>query len=267
MKAWKHYLEFARLSVKTRVGYRFDFIVGAVGIIAANAINLGLFAVLTSFFPLVGGWNFWELVFLYNLWLLGHGFYSTFFRNVENLQTLIVSGDFDRFLLKPVNPLIQLMGSQFYFFGAGDWAVSITMLVVSGMELHLAWTAWHWVFLVLTVFSSMVLETALALILSTLAFWVSKAEAFMYLVFQFNYGMTQKYPIDLFPFSLQALLTFVFPFAFMNFFPALVLLGRTDKTLFFPELHYAGPLVALVFLFLALGFWRIGLNHYKSSGS
>lgn len=267
MKFWQNYREYARLSIKTRVGYRVDFTIGTVGVIASNALNLALFGVLTSFFPSIGGWNFWELVFLYNLWLLAHGFYSTFFKNIENLQTLIVSGDFDKFLLKPVNPLVQLMGSQFYFFGAGDWAVAVTMLLVAGSHLGLAWTAGIWLFFGLTIIASALLETAIALILSTLAFWFSRADALAGFVFQFNYGLTQKYPIDLFPLSLQGLLTFVFPFAFMNFFPAQILLGRPDKALFFPELAWFGPLVALIFCAAALAFWRVGLNHYKSSGS
>lgn len=83
MNSLDHYLELARLSLKTRIGYRFDFVVGAVGVILSNVINIGLILIITLRFDTLFGWNFWELVFMYNIWLFTHGFYSTFFRNVK----------------------------------------------------------------------------------------------------------------------------------------------------------------------------------------
>jgi len=263
-----NYLDLARLSVKTRIGYRFDFIVGSVGIILSNLINLGLILILTLQFKTLLGWSFWELVFMYNFWLLGHGFYSTFFRNIENLQTLVVSGDFDKVLVKPVNPLVQLIGGQFYFYGAGDWIISITMLVVSYIQLGLTWGPLEWGFFLVSIPSAFLIETAISLILSSLSFWLNKTDGLNWLVFQFNYGLTQKYPIDIYFPGFQVILTFIFPFAFMNFFPGVVLLGRMgDKVLFAPWIHFIGPLVALVFCLGALAVWTKGIKNYKSSGS
>lgn len=268
MKSISDYLTLARLSVKTRIGYRFDFIVGSAGIVLSNLINLGLILILTLQFKNLGGWNFWELVFFYNIWLFSHAFYSTFFRNIENLQTLVVSGDFDKFLVKPVNPLIQLIGSQFYFFGAGDWLISGTMLVFSYAQLGLSWGLGEFAFFFLAVLCGFLIETALSLILSSLAFWLNKTDGLNWLVFQFNYGLAQKYPADLYFAPLRAVLTFVFPFAFMNFYPGVVLLGRLeDKFLYAPWVHLAAPGVALIFVVLALLVWNAGLRSYKSSGS
>lgn len=267
MNIMKGYLDLARLSVKTRIGYRFDFVVGSVGIVLSNIINLGLLLILTLKFDTLMGWNFWELVFMYNLWLFSHGFYSTFFRNIENLQTLVVSGDFDKMLVKPVSPLVQLIGGQFYFYGAGDWAISGTMLALSYVNLELAWGPGAWIFLVLAVVSGFLIETAISLILSTLSFWLGKTDGLNWLVFQFNYALTQRYPVDIYFAPLRVLLTFIFPFAFMNYFPGVVLLGRWDKVLFHPLVHYAGPALALGLGALALVLWNRGLKAYKSSGS
>ena len=268
MSTISNYLDLARLSVKTRVGYRFDFIAGSVGIILSNLINLGLILILTLQFKTLLGWNFWELVFMYNFWLFGHGFYSTFFRNIENLQTLVVSGDFDKLLVKPVNPLVQLIGSQFYFYGAGDWIISGTMLTLAYFQLHLSWGPVELAFFLISIPTAFLIETALSLILASLAFWLNKTEGLNWLVFQFNYGLTQKYPIDIYFPGFQVILTFIFPFAFMNYFPGVVLLGRMgDKVLFAPWVHFIGPLVAVVFCAVALIIWNRGIRVYKSSGS
>ena len=268
MSTLSNYLDLARLSVKTRIGYRFDFIIGSVGIILSNLISLGLILILTLEFNTLLGWSFWELVFMYNIWLFGHGFYSTFFRNIENLQTLVVSGDFDKILVKPVNPLIQLIGGQFYFYGAGDWAISLTMMGISYVQLGLSWGLLEIGFFMVSIICAFLIETAISLILSSLAFWVNKTDGLNWLVFQFNYGLTQKYPIDIYYPVFQGILTFVFPFAFMNYYPGVVLLGRmADKALFSPWIHYSGPLVAVIFVGIALAVWKKGLKAYKSSGS
>jgi ABC-2 type transport system permease protein len=267
MRAIKEYLAFAGLSIKTRIGYRVDFILGSLGIILSNGLSLGMMAVLVFGFGTLGGWGIWELVFLYNLWLFSHGFYSTFFKNVENLGELIRTGEFDRFLLKPVNPLLQLIGSQFYFFGAGDWLISSTLLAISSYHLGLQWTLAKVGFFVLTVLASVLIETALSLIVNVLAFWFTRVEALGYLVFQFNYTLAQRYPIDIYFAPLPAILTFLLPYAFINFYPGLFFLDKLDHSPFGPVVPFLGLAVGLVFAFIAYSLWKVGLKHYDSTGS
>jgi len=267
MRLLKEYLSFAALSLKTRIGYRFDFILGSLGIILSNTVSLGLMLILILGFGTLGGWDIWELVFLYNLWLFSHGFYSTFFKNVENIQDLIQSGDFDRFLLKPVNPLVQVMGSQFYFFGAGDWVISTVFLVISSYHLGISWNLGLGLFFVVTVLASLLIETSLSLIINSLAFWFTRTEALSYLIFQFNYTLTQRYPIDIYFAPLPAILTFVLPYAFMNYYPGLVFLDKLERNPFASWVPFAGLGVGVVFALLAYGIWRMGLRRYDSTGS
>lgn len=148
---------------------------------------------------------------------------------------MVVSGDFDKLLVKPVSPLVQLIGGQFYFYGAGDWIISGTLLILSYINLNLSWGVLEIGFFLISVVLGFVIETAIALGLSSLAFWLGKTDGLNWLVFQFNYGLTQRYPIDIYFPPLQALMTFIVPFAFMNFYPGVILLGRWgDKALFHP---------------------------------
>jgi ABC-2 type transport system permease protein len=63
-------------------------------------------------------------------------------------------------------------------------------------------------------------------------------------------------------------LSFVFPFAFMNYFPATFLLHKSDGAMHLsPEIGLLTPLVGIVWTLLAYLFWRVGLERYQGTGS
>jgi ABC-2 type transport system permease protein len=62
-------------------------------------------------------------------------------------------------------------------------------------------------------------------------------------------------------------LTFLLPFAFMNYFPAAYFLGKSDATLGFPlAIGLATPLIGLGCASLSYTFWRAGLDRYQGVG-
>ena len=57
-------------------------------------------------------------------------------------------------------------------------------------------------------------------------------------------------------------LTYIIPFALVQYYPLLYVLGRRQ------EIRYALlPFAALLFLIPCYLLWRVGVRHYKSSGS
>jgi hypothetical protein len=48
-----------------------------------------------------------QMAFLYGLWMLGHAFHNTFFFTVGEVPNMIREGRFDRFLVRPLDPLFQ----------------------------------------------------------------------------------------------------------------------------------------------------------------
>ena len=70
----------------------------------------------------------------------------------------------------------------------------------------------------------------------------------------------------MFPGLARFLLTFGLPLAFVSYFPAAVLLGRTGELSVPPAVAYAAPLVGAVWFMLALLLWRSELGQYRSAG-
>ena len=56
--------------------------------------------------------------------------------------------------------------------------------------------------------------------------------------------------------------TYVVPLALFLYYPFLYLIGRTNN-----EVYMLLPLAGILFLIPCLMFWKIGIRHYKSTGS
>lgn len=85
----------------------------------------------------------------------------------------------------------------------------------------------------------------------------------------FTFGGTTllEYPPTVFGKELLRGVTFVIPLAFVNWLPALHILGRPDPLGLPARIGFAAPLVACGCCAVAGLAWRAGLRAYQSTGS
>ncbi len=77
-----------------------------------------------------------------------------------------------------------------------------------------------------------------------------------------------RYPISIYTRGVRIVLSFVFPFAFMNYFPATYFLNKTETGLNLnPAVGLLTPAIGLAWFGVAYAFWRIGMRHYQGTGS
>lgn len=244
--------------------YRGDFITGIISVIISNGVTLSLIAILLGQFSSLGNWNLWEIVFLYNVFLLGHSINSIFFWHIRELDRYIVSGKFDQFLIRPVNPLVQLLGRELNYMGIGDIVVAVVGIYLSVHNLNLSW-GYKEVFLFpVIILSGAIIEFSISLIFSSISFWVLNGAQAIYQIFMRFNLLVQQYPVNIFGKWFQMVVTFIIPVAFINYYPSLLLLNKTDPWV---TLGYFSPLVSGALLVISLIIWRRGLERYSSSGN
>ena len=265
MEALRLYLRLVGVSMKARLQYRADFIMGILNVIALNAVNLGLIGIIVYRFVDLNGWVVWELFFLYCLWLLGHSLYSLFFWHFWEMEEYLIQVTFDQFLLRPASPFVQFLGREVQYIGFADMSVAIAGLVLSYVNLHLQWSIAQWLFFPVVVLSGTVIETALTLMTACIAFWTGRSNMATELIMEFNV-LVQHYPIDIFGLWFRVVVTGIIPVAFMNYYPALMLLGKLEPNSPNAWLGYMSPVVALILAMIASGVWHLALRRYSSSG-
>lgn len=265
MESLRMYFKLLTISFEGRMQFRADFFVGMISVIVLNIFSLATIGVVLNRFQSLAGWSMWEIVFLYSLWILGHSVFSLLFWHLDELEYFITQGTFDMFLIRPISPFLQLLGREINYTGFADVVVGVSGLAISLTQLHLTLSPLQWLYLIVIVFSGTLIEFSLTLSLATIAFWTGRSQASIDSVMQVSF-LIQRYPVDMFGRAFRLFVTGIVPVAFMNYFPARLLLGKIPPGDPWAFLSYLSPVVALLLLGLASVVWRIGIRNYSSSG-
>lgn len=266
MNGFQLYFRLIQISLLSRMQYRANFVAGILGLIFWNVINLGLTGVLVIQFTSLKNWTLWEIVFLYSLWILGHSLYSLFFSQTTEMEDYLIEGTFDQFLLRPASPLVQLLGRELHYIEIADTLIGLTGISLAYIQLGLQWAGWELGFFILAVLSGAVIELGINLLIACSSFWTGRSRGSFFIANQF-YSLVHQYPVDMFGSAFRVIVTGLLPVAFMNYYPALTLLGKLDYTGSGWWLGYMSPAVAMILLVLVAVVWRLALKQYTSSGS
>jgi ABC-2 type transport system permease protein len=246
--------------------YRASFVLFCAGQFGAAFLDFLAVAVIFGQVDDLAGWSLAEVAFLYGTTGVAFNLADIFVSEVEFLADRIRTGTFDRLLLRPVSPLLQLVAEEFALRRAAKLVQAVAVLVASIALVDVDWTLGRVLAIPALIASGTVIFSAVWVIAATLAFWTTEASE---TANAFTYGgsfMTQ-YPFGVYGRWFRRLLGFVIPLAFVNYFPALYVLGRSD-TLGAPAFtKFLSPVVAVVMVAMAAFAWRRGLRRYSSTGS
>jgi ABC-2 type transport system permease protein len=260
------YRQYWRINVLTMIEYRANFFMWAGFTLVYHATAIGALWVTLTQFPSMNGWDFKEMAVLYGLWMLGHGFHNTFFITVGDVPVMIREGRFDRFLVRPLDPLFQAMTIPQQIW-PDELVLAIAFFCVAAAFAGLHFSIGLIVFVIGVMLGGALIDFGIQLSIATLAFWVVRIDALRWVAMSLEQDFT-RYPISIYTRGVRVVLAFILPFAFMNYFPATFLLHKTDGALALsPQVGLLTPLVGLVWSALAYTFWRVGVNRYQGTGS
>ena len=246
-----------------------------------NSFSMVLGQKLALFMFLIGKFFRFTLFFLFLFFLLsGTGklagyskdqiifFFLTFnlidvstqflFREVYSFRSMIIKGDFDLVLVKPLNSLFRVL------MGGADIIDLITipplviLIIIYGIHLHPTFVG-ILLYLILLI-NGFIIATAFHI--AILAFAIVTLEIDHAVMIYRDTTNLGKLPVDIYKEPLKGLLTYLVPVGVMMSLPAKALMGLTSAM---------GIVVALTIgitaMFLALRFWKFALTKYTSASS
>jgi ABC-2 type transport system permease protein len=259
------YPKFVAIAIRSRMQYRSDFLVGLLGVLILNFVNLALIYVMINRFQALAGWRFWEIVMLYAMWLTSHSVYAVFFWHLSDLEEDILHGRMDQFLVRPCSTLVQFLGKEVNYFGVADVIFAVTAFSLAYTNLGQHWSPLQWAYYGIALLAGLAIETSIAWMIGSISFWTGRSWA-IYRI-QMNFALlSQQYPIDIFGLWYRIFVTGFLPIAFINYFPLTILLGK-PSALNVPWLGLLSPVVAIVLVLAAWAVWKRGLAGYTSSGN
>lgn len=247
---------------KVRVSYRGDFLVSLITSFAATIFSLGFVIILFQKASQLKGWRFEEVVFLYGFSLIPYGIFNVISLNLYDFgNNYIIEGKFDRVLLRPVSSLFQVLFETFRIESFQEVFTGSFCMWWATRRLHIPWTPFKFAMLFFFGLCAAIIYVSIFLILSTVSFWFEDRIGVHPPVW--NVIAFGRYPLSIYSGAVQFFLCWIIPFGLASFYPSVRLLGRAVT----PEYVRFVPVVAAVFLTLAISLWNFGTRHYSSTGS
>jgi ABC-2 type transport system permease protein len=267
MRFVKLYARFIPIYFKSKTEHGFGFYMDFVGFALNHVVNYLVIWALMSRFQTINGWNMYEVMLIYTLNMLTYSIAAVFFFfQMNDVEEDVHLGSFDSLLVKPINPFVHMIIRAFGHFFLGDIIIAIGMLVFCFHRLGLHPDFGTFVGFLAVLIGATLVQAAFIVISGSTCFWLVRSRSVMSLVL-FGVRSFADYPISIYGKALRVALTFVIPYAFVNFYPSQLILDRSEDSLFAPWLPYATPFVGLLLFALAYRMWNAGLNRYQGTGS
>lgn len=246
--------------LKQLMEYKTDFVIGIIGVFLTQALNIAFLWIIFSKIPSLYGWTLTQIAFIYGFSLIPKGIDHLLFDNLWNLgKRIIRNGQFDKYMLRPISPLFQVLIETFQLDACGELIIGIALLIKTGNIVH--WSLWKAALFIIAIPFATLIYTSIKIIAASIAFWSKQSGSLMYIFYMLN--NFAKYPVSIYNGTIRIIISFIIPFAFTAFYPASFFLTG-NKGWF----NIGGLIIISILLFtLSLLIWHKGISVYESSGS
>ncbi len=259
--------KYIKLSLKSILEYKFDRTFITIAIFCREMISVVVMYLILARFVHIKGWEYDEMFFLYSFLFLSYSIFVLFFAGMRDFASMIYSGEFDRYLTRPLGLMFQIIVSRIDLSaGLGHGIVGIILFTKTAFSVGIVWTPINILYYIVILISGAIIQASIFMFASCFSFWTIKAENLRNMLF-FNARRFSGYPISFYPGIIQKLLMFVIPFAFVNYFPSQFFLNKAEMNSFWSGYLYMSPAVAAIMFALVYAFWKQGVKRYSSTGT
>ncbi|MDD3334990.1 MAG: ABC-2 family transporter protein [Eubacteriales bacterium] len=255
------YFRYLAVGLKSQMQDKTSFFLTLIGQgLSSFTTYLGV-AFMMRRFHQVDGFTYAEVLLCFATVLMAFSLAETFARGFDRFSVMIGNGEFDRALVRPRSAIFQVLAAKPNFSRLGRLLQAMLVLGYAMPNSGVHWT-WDRICTLLgMIFGGMVLFSSLFLLYAGLCFFTTEGLEVMN-VFTDGGREFGRYPLSIYGKRVLQVFTYMVPLALVQYYPLLYLLGRTDDSRWM-----LAPLAACLFVVPAYGVWRIGLRHYRSTGS
>ena len=248
----------SRNSFSMVISQRLSFFVFLLGKVLRFAFFFAFLYFLLQGTETLAGYTSNEAIFFFLVFNLIDVISQFLFREVYRFRPLIIKGDFDYVLVKPINALFRVL------MGGADVIDLITippLIFVSYYIGHLlaptlAQSIGFWILF----FNGLLITTAFHI--AVLAFGIITTEVDHTIMIYRDLTSLGRFPVDIYKQPLQGFITYIIPVGIMVTLPAKALMGLVA-----PLGIIAAVALGIIALIASLKFWNYALTKYTSASS
>lgn len=250
-------VQFFKMIMQSKV----DFLMGLLGFFFTQILGIAFLYLVFRQIPSLNGWTFNQLIFIYGFAQIPRGIDHLLTDNIWMIAwRLIITGDFDRYMLRPMNLLFQVISEKLQPDAIGELLVGTILIVRSLTKEVVVVDVVHLLLFIVSVIAGAVIYTSIKLFFASFSFWMKQSGPLL----QAAYEMADfaKYPTEIYAKAICFIITWIIPFAFVAYLPAGYFLGHGKMSLIAIECG-----IAVVFWIIAYTFFNVGTKVYESAGN
>ncbi len=255
------YRKYFSMHLKGQMEYKASFVMTLFGQFFVAFSVVAAMYIIFERFHLVDGFSFEDALICFAVVCMGHAFCEAFVRGFDLFPQMISNGEFDRILVRPRGIIFQVLATKMDFTRLGKLIQSVVVLAYAIPNSGIDWTPDKILTLIFMTLSSCVIFSGVFILYGAVSFFTIEGIEFMNILV---YGARQfgQYPYSIYGRGILMFLTAIVPLALCQYWPFLYLSGRETS----PGFIFL-PLLGCLFVFPCYAVWRIGVRHYKSTGS
>jgi ABC-2 type transport system permease protein len=267
MNGFALYGRYVTASIRMQLAYPASFAMLTVGTFLITVVEfVGVWALFRRFGQ-IGGWTLGEVALFYGLVSVIFAGADAIARGFDIFGDVFVkTGGFDRLLLRPRSPALQLLGYELRMTRVGRLSQGILVFWLGLSLTHPHWSPFAVPILLFAVLGGVALFSGLFVMQATLSFWTVES---LEVANVLTYGgeAAAEYPMNVYAGWFRDFLVFAVPIGCVTYLPMLAAMGRPDPLGSPAWLGPLAPIAGFMFLGLALFTWRFGIRRYASSGA
>lgn len=255
------YLRFLSLHLRAQMQHKASFFLAMLGQVLSSLGSLLGMVFLYLHFGAIEGFTLPEVLLCFATMLMAFSLAECFFRGLDTFAGTLRRAEFDRILVRPRGALYQVLCANVEISRIGRLLEAGLVLAYALPASGIHWSAGKVCTLAGMVLGGAALFSALFLVYAAICFFVTEGLEF-FNIFTDGGREFGRYPFSIYGKAVLQFFTFVVPLACMQYYPLCYLLGRA------PSSFWAWtPLLGQLFWLPACALWRLGIRHYKSTGS
>lgn len=256
------YRVFIAQFIKSLMQSKLDFWIGLGGFFISQMAGIAFLYLVFRQIPTLHNWTFEQLLFVYGFAQIPRGLDHLFTDNIWMVSwRMIVTGTFDRYMLRPMNLFFQVICEKLQPDALGELGVGIILVVISVNNGVVKVTPVSALVFLLSITVGAVIYTSIKLFFAALAFWFKISSPFL----QVAYEMAEfaKYPVEIYSRVVRFIISWVIPFAFVAYYPATYFLRGAD----FLKTVGIECIIAVVLWIISYSVFQRGTRIYESAGN
>lgn len=257
----KLYLKYLSIQFKSIMSYKASFLLVTINQFFTTSFSFLAVYFLFDRFGNIKGYDFSEVLLCFSTILMSFSISECFCRGFDKFSSMISNGEFDRIMIRPSSAILQVLGSKVEFSRVGRLIQAVIIFIYGINTANIEWTLEKALTLLFMIIGGIAIFSGVFLIGASICFFTTEGLEILN-IFTDGGKEIAQYPLNIYEKWVVKFFTFIIPFSLVNYYPFLYIIGKENKLLYM----YL-PLIAVLFIVPAYLFWRIGIRHYKSTGS